>query len=95
MGLSGNLVRYWRAFLLSCTLLLLAKSFAVSQWSDTEENTLPRFETAAERLLRSIYVPPPASAAVPPPGPVRAMAEYEELEGIIVRWAYKIGRAHV
>lgn len=64
------------------------RSFAVAQWLEAEENILPRFETATERLLRSIYVPPPAVDAVPPPGPVRAMAEYEELEGIIVRWAY-------
>lgn len=88
MSPSGDLIRYSRVFLLSCALLLTDRSFAVAQWLEAEEHVLPRFETTTERLLRSIYVPPPAVAAVPPPGPVRAMAEYEELEGIVVRWAY-------
>jgi agmatine/peptidylarginine deiminase len=59
-----------------------------AQQDAPEKEPLPRGLTPAERALLPSYVPPPTSPAVAPPGPVRAMAEFEELEGIVVRWAY-------
>ncbi len=69
-------------------LTLLTASFAVCQWDEVEKNPLPRNLTPEERLLQSTYVPPFSPATFPPSRPVRAMAEFEEVEGIVVRWAY-------
>ena len=49
---------------------------------------LPRGLSADELLLLPSYVPPAGTRVAPPPRPVRALAEYEEVEGIIVTWAY-------
>lgn len=44
--------------------------------------------TQEERAIVPLYNPPAGIRIDPPPRPVRTMAEFEELEGIIVRWAY-------
>jgi len=61
---------------------------AWSQWAPPENYELPRFETEAEKLLRPGYIAPSGMSAVRPSQPVRAMAEFEQLEGIVIRWAY-------
>lgn len=58
------------------------------QQNAPEKEPLPKGPTPAERTLLPSYVPPRVGPALAPPGPVRAMAEFEELEGIVVRWAY-------
>src|SRR5512137_2961222 len=63
-------------------------SITFSQSDEREKNPLPRGLTPEERLLLPTYVPPRTGPAIPPPREVRAMAEFEELEGIVVRWAY-------
>lgn len=73
---------------LSVLLGGLAFSAAFGQMDEREKNPLPRGLTPEERELLPTYVPPWRGPATPPPGAVRAMAEFEELEGIVVRWAY-------
>lgn len=68
---------------LKITLLLLISAFFVPLFAQNEG--LPRFETAAERLNPS---PPllPIGITTPPEEPVRAMAEWEELQALIITW---------
>ncbi len=80
-------MRCFRVFSLAIVATLIYSS-GVAQWQEQEQHPLPRYETSHERLLNSTYIPPSAISTTPPPRPVRGMAEYEELEGIIVRWAY-------
>lgn len=49
---------------------------------------LPKGLTPAEELLMKNYTPPVSTEAFtsPPHAPVRTMAEWEELEGIIITW---------
>lgn len=76
-------------FSITCFLGQLAFVFDVrGQVSETEQHPLPRFATKEERAFAPFYTPPAAVRIVPPPRAVRTMAEFEELEGIIVRWAY-------
>ncbi|MBX2990381.1 MAG: agmatine deiminase family protein [Bacteroidetes bacterium] len=75
----------------SFTLFVLHLIFCgdvFGQISETELHPLPRHATAEEHAIAPLYVPPPAVRILPPSRPVRTMAEFEELEGIIVRWAY-------
>jgi agmatine/peptidylarginine deiminase len=67
-------------------VILCGVARTTAQWDDSK--FLPRYETAEEQKLRSSYIPPPAVSPFPPPNAVRTMAEFEELEGIVVRWAY-------
>lgn len=71
--------------------LLITLAFPIiasGQIDERERVILPRFETDAEKSMHIAPLAAPARDAVPPPGAVRTMAEYEELEGIVVRWAY-------
>jgi agmatine/peptidylarginine deiminase len=54
----------------------------------SQSSDLPHQLTAAELLLLPGYQPPLYSDALtdPPPYPVRTMAEWEELQGIMVTW---------
>lgn len=52
---------------------------------DDEANPLPRGLAPHERALAPLPVWPMANR-VPPPGPVRAQAEYEENDGLLIRW---------
>lgn len=75
----------------TCLVLLLAVllgSRVLGQSVTPESESLPRFETETERLLRPSYIPPAGVSVLPPSQPVRAMAEYERLEGVVVRWGY-------
>jgi agmatine/peptidylarginine deiminase len=49
---------------------------------------LPRYLTEAEKEIMKTYVPPVYERGffTPPTQPVRTMAEWEELEGIIIAW---------
>ncbi len=62
---------------------LTALFFSGSLYSQTIE--LPRFATDAERKIES---PPflPIGITTPPSGPVRTMAEWEELQALIITW---------
>jgi len=57
-------------------------------FAQDEQHPLPRGVTSEEMRLAPAYVPPPAVSLFSPPRPVRAMAEFEQLEGLVVRWAY-------
>lgn len=59
-----------------------------AQVDETESRTLPRGLTPEELRQLPFYVPPVGTNATPPSRPVRTMAEFDESEGIIVRWAY-------
>jgi agmatine deiminase len=61
---------------------------AVAQRSERESTILPHYETMEEQRLKATYLPPPAVSLIRPPNPVRTMAEFEECEGIVVRWTY-------
>lgn len=52
---------------------------------DDEVDPLPRGMTPEERARAPLPVLPLAER-VPPPGPVRAQAEYEENDGLLIRW---------
>lgn len=58
------------------------------QTPETETSPLPRHATPEERVIAPAYTAPSTVRQLPPARPVRTMAEFEELEGIIVRWAY-------
>jgi agmatine/peptidylarginine deiminase len=77
-----------RYFALLILTVLVPFSLVHAQPDEREKTILPRYETAEERLLRSSILPPAGVAVLPPAHPVRTMAEFEELEGIVVRWAY-------
>jgi agmatine/peptidylarginine deiminase len=49
---------------------------------------LPRYMTEEEKVLMKTYIPPVFESGFfsPPAKPVRTMAEWEELEGIIITW---------
>ncbi len=60
--------------------------FVLAVTSFTQD--LPVGLTPAERELMKSYIPPFVSgvSAVPPSSPVRTMAEWEQLEGIMITW---------
>ncbi|MGH2576022.1 MAG: agmatine deiminase family protein [Ignavibacteria bacterium] len=47
---------------------------------------LPRYMTEDEKRIGNDYVSLPPVNAFPPPNPVRTMAEWEELDGIVLTW---------
>jgi hypothetical protein len=49
---------------------------------------LPRYLTEEEKVLMKNYTPPASNPKDinPPPTPVRTMAEWEELQGILITW---------
>ena len=53
------------------------------------QQTLPHTLTPQEKALLPNYQPPKIETAyqTPPPNPVRAMAEWEELSGLMITWA--------
>lgn len=66
------------------TLLCLAFAFALS----AQNEALPRFMTPAETAAMDTYIPPtPEGIPTPPPGPMRTMAEWEEIEYLTITWA--------
>ncbi len=69
-------------------LLLLIPLF-ICQIARAQDATLPHYMTDEEKTLYENYQPPvPLGRFIPepPPGPVRAMAEWEELQGIMIAW---------
>jgi len=73
-----------RVAALCCLVVYLVNA----QVDETEVKALPRGPSAEELQLLPSYVPPRGTSLIAPPRPVRAMAEFEEMEGMIVRWAY-------
>ncbi|WP_456443030.1 agmatine deiminase family protein [Caldithrix abyssi] len=63
--------------------ILLSFQFTFAQ------GTLPHVLTEQEKQLIGNYRPPVVETAyqTPPPNPVRAMAEWEELSGLMITWA--------
>jgi len=53
-----------------------------------QESILPHFMTEQEKQVYENYIPPLYTGKLsdPPPTPVRAMAEWEELQGIMISW---------
>lgn len=70
---------------LLCALPLMAGLVCAGPaWGEDEEVPLPRHMTADERAR---WTPPTlVPHRNPPPGPVRAVAEYEPNDGILMRW---------
>lgn len=68
--------------------VLIAFPAGYGQETEKERFPLPKGLSPEERALLPEYRAPGLGPLPPPPRPVRAMAEFEELEGIIVRWAY-------
>ena len=70
---------FWRSFFFT---IMLAGSLAA-------QTLLPHGLTPAERSKLQTYLPPEIETAyqTPPPNPVRAMAEWEELSGLMITWA--------
>lgn len=52
-----------------------------------ESDLLPRYLTPAEQQMLHAYQPPSAESVTPPPSfPVRNMAEWEEVEYLVIAW---------
>ncbi|MCE2495958.1 MAG: agmatine deiminase family protein [Flavobacteriales bacterium] len=65
------------------TLLCLVFTFIVS----AQNEALPRYMTPAETAaMRSYTLPTPEGIPTPPPGPIRTMAEWEEIEYLTITW---------
>ena len=62
-----------------CTILFISNSFS---------QDLPNFMTEKEKEIYKTYQPPilPTDDTNPPPTPVRTMAEWEELSGLMITW---------
>ena len=73
-------------------LLILAVFTAVTAFS--QENFLPHYPTALElqqmEYLRNNPIPPVLMDPNPPPGPVRTMAEWEELQALQITWTSQL-----
>ncbi len=71
------------------TVLLLIAFFAAFN-AFSQEDFLPHYPTAWEiqqmEYLRNNPTPPVLMDPNPPPGPVRTMAEWEELQGLQITW---------
>jgi agmatine deiminase len=61
-------------------LVILTKS------SFSQDHGLPRYMTEEEKKIGNNYVSFPQVSFTPPSTPVRTMAEWEELDGIIMTW---------
>ena len=74
--------------LFSLRLALLLLLPASGLFAQTDQG-LPRYLSAEEKaqiLLKPPVACPPAGRTNPPPGPVRAMAEWEELQALLITW---------
>jgi len=65
-------------------LMFVCLLFAANSFSQD----LPHFMTDEEKALYKTYIPPFVNSdfTTPPPTPVRTIAEWEELEGIMMTW---------
>lgn len=75
----------FRVFLLSVISTLFLTSNGLAQ-----TDGLPHYLTPEEEILLETYQPPRTGDRLipePPDGPVRVMAEWEELQGILITWA--------
>ena len=68
-------------YLISLFILLFLIKFANSQ-----NHGLPNYMTEEEKRIGNNYVSFPQVSFTPPSTPVRTMAEWEELDGIILTW---------
>jgi len=62
--------------------------FTISLFTNSFSQDLPRYMTEEEKILMKSYQPPidRAGFTTPPSKPVRTMAEWEELDGILIVW---------
>ncbi len=68
-------------------ILLLLTGIVVFLQTAIYSQDLPHQMTAAEKQLWNTYIPPVNPLfTYPPEGPVRTMAEWEELQGIMITW---------
>jgi len=69
-------------FILTCVFIFIGAT--------TLAQDLPSYLTDAEKEVLKTYVHPVYNfgSTVPPSKPVRTMAEWEELDGIIITWTY-------
>ncbi len=66
---------------------VLLSFFVLSLSSALISQDLPKYMTEEEKILWETYKPEVfPESAVPPPVPVRAMAEWEELQGVMITW---------
>lgn len=70
-----------RILLLSVIILIFACRFAGAQ-----NTNLPNYMTEDEKKIGNNYISFPQVSFTPPSTPVRTMAEWEELDGIILTW---------
>ena len=70
-----------------CSILLILLSLPIF----AQQTDLPHYLTPAEQALYGTYQAPvsPEAIPTPPPGPVRAMAEWEELHGLLLTWTFQ------
>ncbi len=68
-------------------VLILSALFIITCSSGLYSQDLPHKMTAEEQQLWNNYIPPSNPLYTDPPaGPVRTMAEWEELQGIMITW---------
>ncbi|MCX8009709.1 MAG: hypothetical protein N3A61_01020, partial [Ignavibacteria bacterium] len=69
-------------------LFFIVFLFALSTSKLIHSQDLPRYLTEEEKRLLKTYIPPHTSLLFtnPPSKPVRTMAEWEELDGILITW---------
>jgi agmatine deiminase len=70
----------------SITILSLIILFFTSKITFSQDYGLPRYMTEEEKRIGNNYVSFPQVSFSPPATPVRTMAEWEELDGIILTW---------
>ncbi len=69
-------------------LIFIFAIFSVLLSQNLYSQDLPRYLTEQEKELLKTYTPPSSNPRDinPPPTPVRTMAEWEELQGIMITW---------
>jgi agmatine deiminase len=69
----------------SSLLIAIGFLFAIHS-ANAQQTELPRFLTPEEQLLRGAFSSVPIGITTPPSSPVRTMAEWEELQAIVITW---------
>jgi agmatine/peptidylarginine deiminase len=95
-GVIVNKTRAPRALLLAALAGLAAPALAQPVLTQPEGSEVSRGLTAAERAwLRDHPIRVPEAATPAPVGPVRCVAEYEPMEGLIVAWEGPSGQTTI
>ena len=68
-------------------IALLITILSLATPAISQEHGLPRYMTAEEKANAPFYrTPAPEGIPTPPPGPIRTMAEWEEVEYLTITW---------